>query len=194
MTNPDSPSYVPCIFAGYTTNMNLYQRTINTLLFTSLNFIYELLTNWHTQNIVEDTFGTGIPRLTDIVSNTSAMLVNTHYSLHGMKPDMKNIIEVGGMHIKSQVLPDDLKKILDDAVDGVLYFSFGSMIKTSSMENGTLEEILKALGSIPQKVIWKWENDDLKWKPSNVIIRKWLPQSAILREYSINYINAKYMP
>ena len=35
---------------------------------------------------------------------------------------------------------------------------------------------------IPRKAIWKWEVDDFPNKPVNLLIRKWLPQSAILRK------------
>ncbi|KAF7996922.1 hypothetical protein HCN44_002568 [Aphidius gifuensis] len=180
MINPDNPSYVPSILTEYSTNMNFHQRMINSLIFVLSNFIYDTITTWKIQDIVDDAFGHDIGRLSDIAANTSAILVNTHYSLHGAKPDNPNIIEIGGIHIKPQNLPNDLKKILDNANEGVLYFSLGSMIKSSSMNNETLKEIFEVLGNIPQKVIWKFETDRFDWIPPNFIIRKWLPQSAIL--------------
>lgn len=188
MINPDIPSYVPSILTEYSTNMNFLQRMTNSLIFLLSNFIYDTMTNWKIQDIVNDAFGHDIGRLSDIAINTSAIFVNTHYSLHGAKPDNPNIIEIGGIHIKPQNLPNDLKNILDNANEGVLYFSLGSMIKASSMNNETLKEIFEALGAIPRKIIWKFETDRFDWIPSNFIIRKWLPQSAILRKYNFNCI------
>ena len=51
-----------------------------------------------------------MPYLGDLAKNTSLMLVNTHYSLNGVRPNTPSVIEVGGLHIK------DLKPL--DAVNG----------------------------------------------------------------------------
>lgn len=39
---------------------------------------------------------------------------------------------------------------------------------------------LEAFKQIKQKVLWKWETDDLPGKPDNVKLGKWLPQTDIL--------------
>jgi glucuronosyltransferase len=30
------------------------------------------------------------------------------------------------------------------------------------------------------KVLWKWETEDIKGKPDNVMLQKWLPQQDVL--------------
>ncbi|KAK0086261.1 hypothetical protein PV325_003460 [Microctonus aethiopoides] len=184
--NPENPSYVPNIFHGFSSNMNIYQRLINTISKLYMNFFYEFAVSWSMHSIVEEAFGPGVPPLNEIARKESAMLVNTHYSLQGAKPNVPTVIEVGGLHIQQpKPLPNNLKKFLDDAHEGVLYFSWGSMIKASTMSNHTLNEILKAIGNIPRKVIWKWENENLPNKPKNVLIQKWLPQAAILKHPNV---------
>lgn len=43
-----------------------------------------------------------------------------------IKPNVPGIVDVGGIHIASaKPLPEDLKKFLDEATHGVIYFSFG---------------------------------------------------------------------
>ena len=37
---------------------------------------------------------------------------------------------------------------------------------------------LKVLGSLQQRVLLKWELDELKDKPDNVMISKWFPQQV----------------
>ncbi len=39
---------------------------------------------------------------------------------------------------------------------------------------------LKMQYCLKQRVIWKWEADNMSDIPSNVMIRKWLPQQDIL--------------
>ncbi|KAJ8972839.1 hypothetical protein NQ314_000003 [Rhamnusium bicolor] len=39
---------------------------------------------------------------------------------------------------------------------------------------------LKAFSRLPQRVLWKWENETMEGKPDNVMIQKWMPQLDIL--------------
>jgi glucuronosyltransferase len=69
---------------------------------------------------------------------------------------------------------------MDNAPDGIVYFSFGSVIKLSQLPKDQFEMIIRQLGKIKQKVLFKWDSDDKIDFPSNIIIRKWFPQSDIL--------------
>lgn len=54
------------------------------------------------------------------------------------------------------------------------------MVKADTLSDEKREGILKALSKFRQKVLWKWENETLQNQPSNVVIRKWMPQREIL--------------
>jgi len=69
---------------------------------------------------------------------------------------------------------------MDGAKDGVVYFSMGSVIKGSEIPKEKLDALLLAFSQLPQRVIFKWEQDSMPGKPSNVKIGKWLPQQSIL--------------
>lgn len=75
---------------------------------------------------------------------------------------------------------------MDNADHGVIYVSWGSMIRAESLPPEKRESLLKAFGSFKQRVLWKWENDTLPNQPSNVYIRKWMPQRDILCKYFID--------
>lgn len=40
--------------------------------------------------------------------------------------------------------------------------------------------ITNAFKQISQRVLWKWELDDLPNKPINIMTKKWMPQRDIL--------------
>lgn len=42
------------------------------------------------------------------------------------------------------------------------------------------EAFIRAFKRLPQRVIWKWENDTMEGKTDNILIGKWLPQFDIL--------------
>lgn len=65
---------------------------------------------------------------------------------------------------------------------GVIYFSFGSFIKGHTMPAEKREAFTRTFKKLPQRVIWKWENDTLEEKIDNIFIGKWLPRIDILSE------------
>jgi glucuronosyltransferase len=56
----------------------------------------------------------------------------------------------------------------------------GSMIQSKDWPEDKREALVKALGKLKQKVIWKYENETLPNQPKNVRIGKWFPQRDIL--------------
>lgn len=122
-----------------------------------------------------------IPPINELVKNTDLMFVNSHYSFSGSRPNAPNLVELGGIHIQGQNhLDPELKAFLDSATDGVIYVSWGSMIRAETLPQEKRNDLLKAFGAFKQKVLWKWENETLPDQPKNVYIRPWMPQREIL--------------
>ncbi|KAJ8980269.1 hypothetical protein NQ317_005126, partial [Molorchus minor] len=107
--------------------------------------------------------------------------MNSHPSISNALPYVPCMIDIGGFHIKEpKNLPDDLQSYLDNAKEGVIYMSMGSNFKSTDILPETRNAILKVFAKIKQKVLWKWEEDTLPGKPTNVKLAKWLPQQEIL--------------
>ncbi|KAL0868324.1 hypothetical protein ABMA27_007848 [Loxostege sticticalis] len=125
--------------------------------------------------------GRQMPSLYEASHNASLMFGNSHYSSGRPVRLPQNYIPIAGYHIDDEVkpLPEDLQKIMDTAEHGVIYFSMGSMIKSSSMPEEVKKGFLDTLGSLKQTVIWKFE-EMLPNRPKNVHIVKWAPQQSIL--------------
>ncbi|XP_072765192.1 UDP-glycosyltransferase UGT5 [Anoplolepis gracilipes] len=187
MSNEDNPSYIPTIFMGLTRPLDFLDRLTNALIVPFLKVVYEYWFRSADQVIANEVFGSNLPKLRKIAEQSSALLVNTHSSLHGSRPQLPNVVEIGGLHIPPRINPlsKDIAEFLDNAHDGVLFFSLGSMIKMTTMPQEKLDAILKVLDSIPRKVIWKWETDELPHKMDNVMTRKWLPQFDVMNHPNI---------
>jgi UDP:flavonoid glycosyltransferase YjiC (YdhE family) len=80
------------------------------------------------------------------------------------------------------VIYQELQKYLDEAPDGVIYFSMGSHLQGNLMPEYKRNAFLGAFSKLKQRVLWKWESDTLPGQPSNVKLGKWLPQSDIIGE------------
>jgi hypothetical protein len=79
-------------------------------------------------------------------------------------------------------LHQELQKYLDQAADGVIYFSMGSNLQGFLMPETKRNAFLVAFSKLKQRVLWKWEIDTLPGQASNVKFGKWLPQTDILGE------------
>ncbi|XP_047116758.1 UDP-glycosyltransferase UGT5-like [Schistocerca piceifrons] len=85
------------------------------------------------------------------------------------------------MHIKpAKDLPKDLKTILDNSKEGVIFFSLGTNVQASEMPNDKFIAFMKAFSKLKQEVLWKWDQDTMVGKPNNVHLGKWFPQNDIL--------------
>ncbi|GBP15253.1 Ecdysteroid UDP-glucosyltransferase [Eumeta japonica] len=68
---------------------------------------------------------------------------------------------------------------MDNAKDGVIYFSMGSNLKSKHMPATMKREFLEIFAQLKQTVIWKFE-ETLPEVPKNVHMLKWAPQQSIL--------------
>lgn len=117
-------------------------------------------------------------------TSTSMVFVNQHYSLSGIRPHTRQYLEMGGIHIDENAvkesLPKDLEHFLQKSPKGVLFISWGSMLRSSTIEKTKLEEILKVLKTLPLRVVWKWESTEKPIEDDHFLFIKWAPQLALL--------------
>ncbi|XP_047511786.1 UDP-glucosyltransferase 2-like [Pieris napi] len=125
--------------------------------------------------------GNKVPLFEDVMYNGSLILSNSHYSVGRSLRLPQNVIPIGGYHISREVkpLPDNLKKLLDNAKNGLIYFSMGSNLKSRLMPEELKKSLLKMFGTLKYTVLWKFE-ENLPGTPSNVHIVQWAPQPSIL--------------
>ncbi|XP_062548930.1 UDP-glycosyltransferase UGT5-like [Armigeres subalbatus] len=179
--NPINPSYIPSLFMGYSEKMTFTQRVANFISAQTFKAMYSWFNDNAANALLKQRFGNTVPDVKELQKRISMMFVNQHYSLSGPKPLSSTVVEIGGVHIQEfKELDPELKQLLDTADHGVIYISWGSMIRAETLPDDKRDALLSALGSLKQRIIWKWENETLPNKPSNVYIRKWLPQKEIL--------------
>ncbi|XP_016998390.2 UDP-glucosyltransferase 2 [Drosophila takahashii] len=121
--------------------------------------------------------------LSETSKNFALILVNQHFTLASPRPYVPNMIEVGGLHVDQnpRMLPTELEDFIQGAGDaGVIYFSLGTNVKSKSLSEDRRRVLLETFSGLPQRILWKFEDDQLQGKPSNVYISKWFPQQDLL--------------
>lgn len=61
----------------------------------------------------------------------------------------------------------------------------GSNAKSSELSLEKRDAIVRTFAKLKQKVLWKFEEEILQNKPSNLMISKWLPQDDVLAHKNV---------
>lgn len=186
--SPSPMSYVPNAFLSFSDKMSFWQRLGNIAF--SLYEDYQFQSYMKLQSrLYESVFPRkDKPALADLRKNVSLVLLNNHVTMNFPRPYAPNMIEVGGIHINrnaARPLPKDILEFVEGAEHGCVYFSMGSILKSTDMSSQLRDDILKAFSKLKQRVLWKWEDENLPGKPDNVFIAKWFPQDDLLAHKNV---------
>ncbi|XP_043235548.1 UDP-glucuronosyltransferase 1A7-like [Amphibalanus amphitrite] len=178
--NPTIPSLHPLPLLPVTPEMGFFTRVKNVIAHIVMLSLGKMVFAPFCDRLVAEKFGDGvIPPALEIEKNASLVLLSSNPAVHYHQPLLPNTIQVGGMHcLKPKPLPKELTDFLGDSE--FVYFSLGSVIKPQDMSLEQKAAILAALGSLPYKVLLKWDTTDRTGLPANILPSKWLPQQDIL--------------
>ncbi|CAH1402288.1 unnamed protein product [Nezara viridula] len=183
--NPHNPAYVPFPAVPSSNHMNFWERSKSTLanlmdyLISQTQWIY--LDYYMRKQFAAYPGFENLPPMMEMFKNVSLVLVDNHMAITYPRPYLPNIVEIGGLTIKGEEkLDEEWEKYLNESVDGVIYFSWGSHYKTGNMRPRELAAFMSAFGKLKQRVLMKADEDTLPGKPDNVRLAKWVPQASIL--------------
>ncbi|CAH1987225.1 unnamed protein product [Acanthoscelides obtectus] len=178
--SPEHAAYMPRLAAPYSDRMTFLQRVENFVsmgvVYWYCNFKYPSFSNEYSKkylgvDILENNF----------LYNMSLLFINMHFSLNFPRPFTPNIIEINGLHIGTpKKLPEHLEQYISESKNGVIYFSLGSTMKGHTLPKEKRNAFLEVFRDMPERIIWKWENDTMEGKPDNVLLQKWTPQFDII--------------
>jgi len=79
-----------------------------------------------------------------------------------------------------------MQEFIDGAgEEGFIYFSMGSWLQGSDMPENFRNAFLRVFAKLKQRVIWKFETNEINKLPPNVMLGKWFPQQGILAQPTI---------
>ncbi|KAL7024822.1 hypothetical protein ACKWTF_013204 [Chironomus riparius] len=182
MTSNLSPSsYVVTPILPYAGKLNFAERFWNTLYIQIENVFYYTYHVPSQRALYNKYFPNARRTYDEMINGVPLIFLSSHNSVTGGRPNLPNMIEIGGIHIpKKKELPKDIQEFLDSAVDGAVVFTMGSIVKAEEFPEHIRVAFTNALGKIKQKVLWKYENETLPNKPDNMMISPWIPQRDIL--------------
>lgn len=186
----ENPSYMVNYMSPFSDQMTFQERVQNTYHWVVNKFTYMDILETHQAIVDEHLRYPGWENretIGQIASRTALYLVNSHLSAGYQFPKPSNIKEIGGVNVlPNKPLPERINQFLDEAVEGAIYFSLGSIVKSSLLaKNNVHKAFLDVFKKINKRVLWKWEDDDFPGKPPYIFVSKWFPQQDILAHKNI---------
>ena len=179
--NPENPSYQPGMRMPFVEPMSFLERLFNFLHYELAELISPAVTGHMVASLLARNGLMEYHEFMNLYNNISLLLLGSHFVTHYSYPLAANTIEIGGIHCRNgKTLPTDLETFLNESPSGVVYVSFGSVIKSSSMAEDKKRVFIETFRQINHPIIWKWDEDDIPNLPSNVKLSKWLPQQDLL--------------
>uniref|UniRef100_A0A6P7G3E2 UDP-glucuronosyltransferase n=1 Tax=Diabrotica virgifera virgifera TaxID=50390 RepID=A0A6P7G3E2_DIAVI len=178
--NPEVPSYMPDLYQDFPTKMNIWQRGMNSLFIVARRILNDFVFLPVQEEFVNEHFP-HCAKGREFYYNVSLTLVNHHETINGARPFVPSMVAIAGFHLNPpKKLPNEMQTFLDEAKEGVIYFSLGTNVNPSSLGNATVEAIVSALEKRKEKVLWKWDDTAFSSKPANFKVGKWFSQQDIL--------------
>ncbi|VEN49759.1 unnamed protein product [Callosobruchus maculatus] len=185
MGNPHPPSLYSELYLPYHGLMTFYGRLRSTLYYIWSRYYWTFHALPKCDQIAKKYLGQDLPYIGDIEKNMSLLLLSNPI-LYERRPNVPTVIDLEMLHVKPvKPLPTDLKQFLDNAKEGVIYFSLGSNVLSAGLSENLKKVLMEAFSELPYKILWKFEDDKLPGKPKNVEIRKWLPQQDVLAHSNV---------
>ena len=177
---PSLPSFVPAITESYQSDMSFKQRIYNTIL-NILFSIFPLFNELNNLTLIERYMPDSNKQWHHFKQDSLLFLNNQDFLLGDAVPLMPNVINVGGLTLRSiKPLPDFINNQIEN-IDDVIVVSFGSLTTYLPDDMNTkLYNMLRNLTSDSIAVFWRFNGAPLNSTLKNIHTYKWLPQNDLL--------------
>ncbi|XP_037962807.2 UDP-glucosyltransferase 2 isoform X4 [Plutella xylostella] len=182
---PIHPIYFPEFNMQRIGNMTFWERVKQ--IYTTLRLRWMERSFKDKENaMIRKHFGKDAPTITELMKRVEMLFLNVHPIWDNNRPVPPSVVYMGALHLRNpKPIPKDLQSYLDASKNGVVYMSLGSKIRFSDLPEGTMQVFLNVFASLPYDVLIKWNGGELKNKPANVRLEKWLPQNDMLHHPKI---------
>jgi len=92
------PSFVPGVLTGFRDEMTFLERAKNFAAEALMYCVFSYYYLPQMESIYRSKLGNNVPAAREILSTTSIILSNGHFSLSRPKPNLPNVVDIGGIH------------------------------------------------------------------------------------------------
>ncbi|XP_059353346.1 UDP-glucosyltransferase 2-like [Daphnia carinata] len=171
---------IPPLFGTFSSPMTFAQRMTNAVLTEALLIVRKFYLLSTLDNLAKKDFPLARP-IAEIEKRSELCFINLHPASSWPRSLPPTYVPVPAMHVRPiEPLPEDWQRFADGAENGLIVFTLGSNSRVSSMPSHIFQTFVQVFSRLPQRIVWKWEKDNLSELPGNIKIVDWLPQQDLL--------------
>jgi glucuronosyltransferase len=182
--SPSPPSYIPVYGTGLTDELDFWERTFNLASYLRALYVHQHIVLRRIDALAQKHFNGKLTEAFYMERNASINLINHPPIFDFARPYMPRVNFVGGLHChKPKSLPTDLSNFLKNAndEDGFVLITSGNSRQWNYAPEIVKSNLLDAIASKPSTLfVWQYDGPALKNKPSNLLVKSWLPQQDLL--------------
>ncbi|XP_011499547.1 PREDICTED: UDP-glucuronosyltransferase 2A1-like [Ceratosolen solmsi marchali] len=188
--NMDNLAIVSYSFLTDFDKLKFWDRLKNVFFYHYDLYIFHTMTEKIQTELMRKFLNPNIPNIREVEKSAALILVNRHPVIYNAKPVTSSLIEVSGLHIKknnTKLFPE-LQTWLDEGINGVIYFTFGSMVLIETLPINIITDFYKSFSKLTSIRILMKINDKSKLPeglPKNVLSYPWIPQQAVLAHKNV---------
>lgn len=188
MGNPSQLSSVASLITTVRIPRTFWERVKNFILSATEFLLFSVLDIFEGYYYKSNFASSQYPPYAEARANASLVLSAHHFS-QGVVANLPQIVDIGGIQMDLKLASlGNLQSYLDDASEGVIFFSFGTNVNLKKLNQDKLWEVFRALGRTERKVLLKYDTDEeISGLPQNILTSSWLPQREVLGKVCLLY-------
>lgn len=188
---PSPLNYAPSLHTNYGAEQTVFDRIQDITAFTSFHYAFANLYE-RQYNQAYSLLNGDVRPWKKILQTATFFFYNNNPYIGFPMPTLAKSVEIGGFTIdppKNVKLEEEFDSILNLRKSTVL-ISFGTVVQSADMPEKFKDGLVQMFANLPETTfIWKYEVEDeafSKRLSNNVILKKWVPQPALLADPRLN--------
>ncbi|XGW27702.1 hypothetical protein V3C99_007919 [Haemonchus contortus] len=187
---PQPSSYIPSLIGMDITHRPSYWERAQNIWSTFLYVQFARRGTVEATEMFRKRYGENFPNLEAIAADSDMVFVNTDEFVDFPRPTLPHVVHIGGLGEGSSSKSLKLDKIFSEQMEkgskGVVYFSLGTLVNTSSLPAFAMRAVVDAVKKTPDyHFILVTDSRDhftrhLSRALPNVFLCSWAPQAALL--------------
>ncbi|PIO67255.1 hypothetical protein TELCIR_11006 [Teladorsagia circumcincta] len=150
---PQPSSYIPSLIGMDTTHRMSYFERVQNVWSTFLYVYYTRKSTLEATDMFRRRYGADFPSLEEIAADSDVVFVSTDEFVDFPRPTLPHIVHIGGLGVGDSSKNGGLDEIFSEQMEkgskGVVYFSLGTLVNTSSLPAFAMKAVVDAARRTP---------------------------------------------
>ncbi|EYC40970.1 hypothetical protein Y032_0587g341 [Ancylostoma ceylanicum] len=188
---PQPSSYIPSLVGIDTTNKMSYLERLQNIYSTFLYVYFVEKSVEETTEVFRRKYGADFPNVGEIAADSDMIFVSTDEFIEFPRPTLPNVVHIGGLGFREKlgndVLNEPYLSEMEKGEKGVVYFSLGTLVNTTSLPEFAMTAVVETVKQTPDYhfivAVDKYDQftRNLSKEVLNIYVCTWAPQPAILK-------------